>query len=244
MTILKNLIYLGRQTKVTSLLIIINIVWFAISRLSYPLSFVDSLNGIFFIRWGADVSQLTFSGQYWRMFTCLFMHVSITHLAMNMLALLSVGNILERQIPWFAFLGIYILSGIISSLTSDIATINNNVISCGASGAILGIISALLAYSLVNRESLKEMPVRAIIVSLILTAGLGLLPSINNMAHLGGAIAGFILGTLISLLIKWFYYSTKLTSFLISIVFIATTGCIYLVYEHFKLPEIIQQIYN
>lgn len=237
MTILQNLIYLGRQAKITSSLIVINIAWFVISRLFDSRSFVDSLKNLFLVDWGADVSQLTFSGQYWRMFTSLFMHVSLSHLLMNMIALWSVGIILEKRLPKFVFIGIYFLSGLISNLVSDIANLDRTVISCGASGAILGVITALLAYSLVNRANLKEMPINAIIISLLLTAGLGLLPGINNMAHLGGAVAGFGLGLVVSLLIKWFGYSSKFTVLFICLLFIVTIWCIYMGYVHYELPD-------
>jgi membrane associated rhomboid family serine protease len=243
MNILQNLFYLGRQAKVTSTLIIINIIWFTISRLFDSRSFNDTLEGIFLIDWGADVSLLTFSGQYWRMLTSIFMHTNISHLVMNMLALLSVGTVLEKHIPKFVFIGIYFLTGLISSLTSNIATIQNAVISCGASGAILGLITALLGYSLVNRTNLENMPIKAIIASLILTAGLGMLPSINNMAHLGGAISGFILGLLISFCIKVFHYPNRLTFVLISILYFITALGLYMGYMHFKLPDNFQLYY-
>lgn len=111
------------------------------------------------------------------------------------------------------------------------------MISCGASGAILGIITALLAYCLVFKTNIQEMPVKAMLVSLVLTAGLGLLPSIDNMAHIGGACAGFVLGVAVSLCIKIFKYPSKLTLLIIGLVFIVTALGIYVQYMHYALPS-------
>lgn len=108
----------------------------------------------------------------------------------------------KNEYPPLAFIGIYFLSGLISSLLSDISTLNKPVVSCGASGAIIGIITALLAYSLVFKTDFQEMPIKAMLISLALTTGIGLFPSVNNIAHLTGAIAGFALGILVSVLHK------------------------------------------
>ncbi|NUF50130.1 rhomboid family intramembrane serine protease [Gilliamella sp. ESL0250] len=237
MSTLNDIKYYASQSKITSTLVVINILCFFVFRLLDSRGFSTLYENHFLIDWGADVAGLTFSGQYWRMFTNLFMHVGFTHLAMNMLALWSIGPILEKRIPAIAFLGIYLFSGLVGSLSSDIATINQNIISCGASGAILGIITALLAYCLVFKANIQEMPVKVMLISLILTAGLGLLPSIDNMAHIGGACAGFVLGGLISLCIKTFKYPSKLTLLIISLLFIVTALGLYIVYMHYALPS-------
>lgn len=237
MSTLNDIKYYASQSKITSTLVVINILCFFVFRLLDSRGFSTLYENHFLIDWGADVAGLTFSGQYWRIFTNLFMHVGFTHLAMNMLALWSIGPILEQRIPRMAFLGIYLFSGLVGSLSSDIATINQNVISCGASGAILGIITALLAYCLVFRSNIQEMPIKAMLVSLVLTAGLGLLPSINNMAHVGGACTGFVLGGLISLSLKTFKYPSKLTLLSISLLFIITALGLYTGYMHYTLPN-------
>lgn len=236
MIFLKDILFLAKQTKITSALIIINIAWFTISHLLDSRGFIPFRENEFLINWGADMSQLAFAGQYWRMFTNLFMHAGVIHLTMNMLALWSIGSILERLIPPFAFLGIYLLSGLFGSLASDIATINQYVISCGASGAILGIITALLAFSLINRANITEMPIKSIVVSLILTAGLGLLPSIDGMAHIGGAATGFILGSVVAFCLRTFNYPSKSTVIIVNLVFVMAIIILYFGYMHYKIP--------
>ena len=239
MSFLKYFQFLYHQAKITSILVVINVAWFIISRILDMRGLSDFSQSKFLIDWGADVAQLTFSGEYWRLFTNIFMHVGLAHLAMNMLALWSIGVILERLIPPLAFVGIYLLSGLFGSLASDVATIHINVISCGASGAILGIITALLAYSLINRTDLQEMPIKSIVVSLLLTAGLGLLPSIDNMAHIGGAITGFILGGLITLCLKKFRYQSQICTILTVLIFATASLILYWGYQHYQYDYLI-----
>lgn len=235
MSNLKNLEYLFHQAKITSILILLNVAWFVISHLLDSRAFTNYTEMAFLIDWGADVSLLTFSGEYWRLLTNIFVHEGLTHLAMNMLALWSVGIILERLIPPFAFIGIYLLSGLFGSLASDISTLHHSVVSCGASGAILGIITALLAYSLINRTDLQQMPIKSIVVSLILTAGLGLLPSIDNMAHIGGAVSGFILGGLVTICLKKFRYQCQIYTKLILLLFAISCLLLYLLYKYYQM---------
>ncbi|MCX8664973.1 MULTISPECIES: rhomboid family intramembrane serine protease [unclassified Gilliamella] len=239
MNFVKHVQFLYRQAKITSILVCINVAWFIFSRLLDMRGLSDLNQNQFLIDWGADVAQITFSGQYWRLFTNIFMHIGLAHLAMNMLALWSVGMILERLIPPFAFLGIYLLSGLFGSLASDIATIHYNVISCGASGAILGIITALLAYSLINRTDLHEMPIKSIVVSLLLTAGLGLLPSVDNMAHIGGGVTGFVLGGLITFCLRKFRYPSKICTTLTALIFAVATLLLYWGYQHYQYYSLI-----
>lgn len=234
MSNLRNLQYLFQQAKITSILVLLNVAWFVISHLLDSRGFSTYMENAFLIDWGADVAQLTFSGEYWRLFTNIFVHAGLTHLAMNMLALWSVGIVLERLIPPFSFIGIYLLSGLFGSLASDVSTIRHSVISCGASGAILGIITALLAYSLINRTDLQEMPIKSIVISLFLTLGLGLLPSIDNMAHIGGAITGFILGGIVTVCLKKFRYQNNIYTLLILILFAASCLLLYSIYQYYK----------
>lgn len=234
MSNLRNLQYLFQQAKITSILVLLNVAWFVISHLLDSRGFSAYMENAFLIDWGADVAQLTFSGEYWRLFTNIFVHAGLAHLAMNMLALWSVGIVLERLIPPFSFIGIYLLSGLFGSLASDVSTIRHSVISCGASGAILGIITALLAYSLINRTDLQEMPIKSIVISLFLTLGLGLLSSIDNMAHIGGAITGFILGGIVTVCLKKFRYQSNIYTLLILILFAASCLLLYSIYQYYK----------
>ena len=70
------------------------------------------------VRWGAQFGPLTTQGQWWRLFTCTFLHIGILHLLCNMVVLWQIGGILERLLGRSAFLVVYLLAGLAGSLAS------------------------------------------------------------------------------------------------------------------------------
>ena len=103
------------------------------------------------VRLGAKVTPLVAAGEYWRLFTSMFLHIGVAHLFFNGYALLVVGTELERLLGWGRFLAIYLLSGLLGSLASYAFSAN---LSAGASGAIFGLIGALGAFFFLHRERL------------------------------------------------------------------------------------------
>ncbi|ALM82665.1 rhomboid family intramembrane serine protease [Bordetella sp. N] len=183
-----------RASKITILLVIANIAVYLGLGLLDSRAFESLSQSSFLIDWGANVPPLTLSGEYWRLFTSMFLHVGFTHLAMNMLALWSLGLVLEPRMRWPMFLGIYVLSGLWGSLTTALWNQNELMVSCGASGAILGLFGAAMAYSLADRNSGRvHFPMKNLAMSLVLTFAAGTVFSIDNAAHFGGLAAGFVL---------------------------------------------------
>ncbi|WP_233237153.1 rhomboid family intramembrane serine protease [Bordetella sp. LUAb4] len=188
------LFFVLRASKITILLVIANIAVYAGLGLLDTRAFESLSQSSFLIDWGANVPPLTLSGEYWRLFTSMFLHVGFAHLAMNMLALWSLGIVLEARMRWPVFLGIYLLSGLWGSLTTALWNQDVLMISCGASGAILGLFGAALAYALADRNSGRaHFPMKNLVMSLVLTFAAGTVFSIDNAAHLGGLAAGFVL---------------------------------------------------
>lgn len=228
---------IARQAKATCLLIILNTLHFVFSHL-FDTNVLGSLGrDSFLLQWGAALPQLIFAGEYWRLFTGLFLHVNVMHFAINMVALWCVGTVLEKRIPRVAFFGIYFISGLVGNLLSNIANIDKEIISCGASGAILGLITALLAYFMVTRTNSKEMPVNSLLLSLLFTLGLGYLPFIDNVAHIGGAVTGFVLELLISICVTKLTYSGKLSILTQIILLILPVIGVYKGYMHYQTPN-------
>ena len=143
-------------------------------------------------KWGANFRPLTLEGQWWRLLTCCFIHSGFRHLISNMFVLVYIGLLLEPLLGRTRFLTAYLLTGIVSSLTSlwwhDLIT------STGASGAIFGMCGVFLyLFTTDFVEKRKDMWIYlsvAVLFSLIY----GLLPGIDDAAHLGGLISGFIIG--------------------------------------------------
>jgi len=189
-----SLLSVLRASKITFLLVIANIAVYAGLGALDSRAFESLSQSSFLIDWGANVPPLTLSGEYWRLFTSMFLHVGFAHLAMNMLALWSLGIVLESRMRWPVFLGIYLLSGLCGSLTTALWNRNELMVSCGASGAILGLFGAALAYALRDRTTGRlHFPVRNLMMSLVLTFAAGTVFSIDNAAHVGGLVCGFVL---------------------------------------------------
>ena len=137
------------------------------------------------------------NGDYWRLLSAIFLHVGVGHLAVNCLSLLIMGGLLEKMVGHSRFSFIYIGSGISGSSFSYLM-IPFLGVGAGASGAIFGCVGALAGYFIVNRKSMGEMGKQNLNAVLIL-AGINfafgyIVPGIDNWAHLGGFIAGLILG--------------------------------------------------
>ena len=134
--------------------------------------------------------------EYYRLFTCMFIHFSFSHLMSNMITLLALGSQLEPAIGHIKFVLIYILSGLCASLTSVLyhAHMDMDVISAGASGAVFGIFGAYAVLALFDKLKGRRVPATriALMSILVLTNGFSS-ASIDNAAHLGGMISGCII---------------------------------------------------
>jgi rhomboid protease GluP len=150
------------------------------------------------LRWGADSGPLVaLEGQSWRVLSYMFVHVGAVHLGMNMWCLLSFGPLIERLYGNVAFAWIYVLSGVGGGLASLVW--NPTVVSAGASGAIFGIIGGLGAFLLAHR---RAIPLEVLVPLRSTTSGFvlfnlffgAMMPGIDNAAHVGGLVTGFVVG--------------------------------------------------
>ncbi len=150
------------------------------------------------IKFGANSGRhILLREEYWRLFTSMFLHIGLAHLGFNAYALFIFGVEMERIYGPVRYGIIYILAGLFGSLTS-FASKGPFVLSAGASGAIFGIIGMNLAYFFLHRQSFGQFG-RQRVTSTLVIIGINLVfgftvPGIDNMAHIGGLIAGFILG--------------------------------------------------
>jgi membrane associated rhomboid family serine protease len=150
------------------------------------------------VRWGADFGPLTISGEWWRALTSTFVHFGIIHIVFNMWCLWSLGSSLELFMGRKAYTVIYLLSGLMASLTS--IAWNPWRVSAGASGAIFGVTGAFVSYLYFKKAPMDPGQVKQKLKSLFIFIGYNLLygaaGNVDNSAHLGGLVAGLILGSL------------------------------------------------
>jgi rhomboid protease GluP len=138
-----------------------------------------------------------FAGQYWRLVTAIFLHGGLLHIGFNLWVLYDVGGMVESLFCGPKYIVMYLASGvfgfIVSALWSPFTT------SIGASGAIMGLIGVLIGASFHLGSTGRDLR-RRLWVWVVYIAIFGLLPifSVDNAAHLGGFLAGLLLGYVIS----------------------------------------------
>lgn len=157
-----------------------------------------STNNITLLKFGANLDVLVKNGEYYRLFTSIFLHIGIMHLLCNMYSLYIIGREVENLFGKVKYIIIFILSGIFGSILS--MAFSHNVISAGASGAIFGLLGALLYFGMHYRTYLGEALVRSIIPILIINLIIGFLsPGIDMAAHIGGFVGGILVSMMVGI---------------------------------------------
>lgn len=143
-------------------------------------------------KFGANNILLIKNGEMWRLLTCAFLHVGLIHLVVNMYSLRVIGPSVEGLIGKGKFVFIYLISAISASLMS-LVFVDSNIVSVGASGAIFGLMGALLYfgyhYRLYLNDAIKTQIIPVILFNLIIGF---MMPGIDNGAHIGGLIGGYL----------------------------------------------------
>ena len=187
-------------------LVLINVLVFAV--LSF---FGDTTNAEFMAAHGAmDWVDIVEKGQYYRLFTSMFLHFGADHLLQNMLILLLIGCRLERITGKLAYFIIYIGAGLVGAVNSVIFTLgaSPNTVGAGASGAIFGVMGGLLFCILADliqkkRHRVEEIGLTGMIFMVCSALSYGFFSNgVDNAAHIGGLIGGFLLTMLSRLLCK------------------------------------------
>ncbi len=138
-------------------------------------------------------------GEYYRMFTCMFLHFGFSHLMNNMIMLFFLGNVLEEEIGWWKYGFIYILSGLGGNVLSAWNDVHTGIyaVSAGASGAIFGVIGALLFVVIKNHGRLGNLSGRGMLFMAACSLYHGFTSTgVDNMAHVGGLVTGFLIAAL------------------------------------------------
>ncbi|MCW4024201.1 MAG: rhomboid family intramembrane serine protease [Candidatus Bathyarchaeota archaeon] len=142
-------------------------------------------------QWG-QWNFAVFHGLYYQLFTSMFVHASIAHLAGNMLFLLIFGLRGEELFSLPEYLGIYFIGGLMGNLLS--LSFGPDFVSVGASGAIFSLFGACVIYT---RRSVRQSIVGALgyaFFLLLFSSGAG----VNDLAHIGGLVFGLVAGYLLA----------------------------------------------
>lgn len=184
-----------RVTPANTLLVGINIAVFIF------LSFLGDTESAGFLfqhgamEWNAILNQ----GEYYRIFTSMFLHFGFEHIFQNMIFLFLLGCYLEDAMGSIRYIIFYLLCGISSgccSLAAD-AFMQVEVVSAGASGAIFGVVGGLLNVILRNRGNFEGLGLGGMVIMIVGSLFYGFTSSgVDNVAHVGGILCGFLLGFL------------------------------------------------
>jgi membrane associated rhomboid family serine protease len=154
------------------------------------------------IAWGANFGPLTASGEWWRLVAATFLHFGVFHLGLNMWALWDAGRLTERLYGNLPYLVVYLGSGVAASLASLLGH-PHGVVGVGASGAVFGVLGALLAFLVIQRHSVPATVLKGLRASalafVVYSLAFGFIqPGIDNAAHLGGLACGALLGAILA----------------------------------------------
>jgi rhomboid protease GluP len=152
------------------------------------------------VTWGANFAPLSLGSQPWRILASNYVHIGIIHIFFNMWCLWNLGRLADGIFDRGSYLLIYTASGIAGSLVS--LWWHPQGIGAGASGAIFGLAGGLIAILYLGKLPIAKAALKPTLRSLVMFAAynlfFGLVPGIDNAAHLGGLAAGLGLGAVLA----------------------------------------------
>ena len=161
----------------------------------------DVNSAFFMLEHGAVYPEnVAYQGEWWRVFTAMFLHFGVSHLLNNMVMLGCMGSRVESVVGSLKMALIYILSGVGGGILSCMMMINSGdyAVSAGASGAVFGMIGAMLWLVIVHCGRLNGISTRGMVIMAFLSLYYGFVSAgVDNWAHLGGLVAGFLLAIIL-----------------------------------------------
>jgi membrane associated rhomboid family serine protease len=142
---------------------------------------------------GGDLVGIA-TGQYWRLFSAMFLHAGIIHIAFNAYALWIFGRVVEEELGSLRFALIFLTTGIFASAASY--AFGPNAVGVGASGAIFGVFGAFVAYNYRRRHlAIAAARLRSAMVLVVVNMLIAFsIPGIDWRAHVGGFVSGLVAG--------------------------------------------------
>lgn len=140
-------------------------------------------------------TEVVFQGEYYRLFTAMFLHIDTQHLMNNMIILLFLGNMLEEHLGHRRYFLLYLLSGLGGGILSLVyqSFFVEPTGSVGASGGIFGLLGIVLVLAIVEKGKMEYLSITRISIVIIFSVYSGFTSSnIDNAAHIGGLLTGFL----------------------------------------------------
>ena len=180
----------------TVLLMLVNVIVFLAVEITG-----GSQDTLHMVDCGAAYAPLIIENKEWyRLFTCMFLHFGMSHLANNMLVLFVLGQRLEPVAGKVRLLLIYILGGVGGNIFSFFLNLGKGdyAVSAGASGAVFAVMGAMIYVLVRNRGRVQDLSARQILIMAAFSLYFGFTSSgVDNAAHVGGMICGFFIAVLV-----------------------------------------------
>jgi rhomboid protease GluP len=173
---------------------------------------------------GAKVNGSILAGEYWRFITPVFLHAGLVHLLINCYSLYAIGVSVERIFGRPRFLAVYFIAGILGNIFSFVFSPNPGV---GASGAIFGLLGALLYFGLEKPALFRRFFGNSILITIFINLTYGFSSTgIDNSAHIGGLIGGFLATGFVSRPARTRWYFNR-ALYIVLTICIAVSGLAY-----------------
>lgn len=181
-----------KRPRVTLLLVTVNILVFAgMAFHQQNVLFNRDVDFLFMLESGANFNPFVVRGEYWRLFTSMFLHWGIVHLAINMYALYGIGRLLESFLGPLRLALFYLIAGLAAGVSS--LYFNVYSVSAGASGAIFGLYGYMIMQQVLanfsNWRALRSIAFN-FIVFVVVNYAISRQVNVDNAGHIGGFVAG------------------------------------------------------
>lgn len=191
----------GRMPIVTVVMILINAgVWIILEIAG------STHESLYMLEHGASYAPAVLEqGEWWRLFTSMFLHFGAEHLCNNMLILGLMGMRLEYVLGSARFGILYLLSGLCGSLLSvwQETASGDFAVSAGASGAVFGVVGGLIAWAVLHKGKVEGLTLKGLVGMAALSLYYGFSTAgVDNWGHIGGFLGGLAIGSIFAILSK------------------------------------------
>ena len=159
------------------------------------------------IQCGASYTPYVQTGEYYRLFTSMFLHFGLKHLISNMVLLFFLGDYMERFLGKVSYMILYLGGGFLGNVFSywNECRQGETVVSAGASGAVFAVLGGLVVLLLMNRGRLEDLSLSRVLIMVVLSLWVGFQSTgVDGFAHLGGLLSGALLAAVMGLLQQLF----------------------------------------
>jgi len=187
-----------RRSVLPLALVLANLGAYAAFVFTAPTDLKGDVHPVALLLAGAKVSSLVESGEWWRLFSSVFLHADSTHLIVNCIGTYFLAQVADNVFGWVRTMLLYVIGGATGALVS---TFFSEGASVGASGAVYSLLGAILVFGIVQRNRIPRPLQRILLTGTVIWIVISLLytadpETVDNASHMGGMAAGVILGLL------------------------------------------------